>query len=104
MNDTKAGVLTELLPGKGYVFRYEDDYLSSGLPPISVTLSKRNKQYESDYLFPFFSNNLPEGNNRRIICRSLRIDENDIFGLLEAMADKDCIGAVQVRRTKDERD
>jgi len=40
----------------------------------------------------------PEGANRRVICRSLRIDENDFFGLLEAMADKDFIGAVNIRR------
>ena len=45
---------------------------------------------------------LPEGANRRSICRSLRIDENDFFGLLIAMADKDFIGAVQVRKTTDD--
>ena len=47
---------------------------------------------------PFFSNMVPEGANRRVICRSLRIDENDFFGILEAMADKDFIGAVNIRR------
>ena len=52
--------------------------------------------------FPFFTNMLPEGANRRGICRSLRIDENDFFGLLIAMADKDFIGAVQVRKTTDD--
>ena len=41
---------------------------------------------------------LPEGANRRVICRSLRIDENDFFGMLEAVADKDFIGAVNLRR------
>ena len=51
---------------------------------------------------PFFTNMLPEGANRRGICRSLRIDENDFFGLLIAMADKDFIGAVQVRKTTDD--
>lgn len=39
----------------------------------------------------------PEGSNRKIICRSLRIDENDYFGLLAAMAGKDFIGAVNVK-------
>ena len=57
---------------------------------------------EEPYLFPFFTNMLPEGANRRSICRSLRIDENDFFGLLIAMADKDFIGAVQVRKTTDD--
>ena len=41
---------------------------------------------------------LPEGANRRAICRSLKIDENDYFGLLDAMAGKDFIGAVNIRR------
>ncbi|MBP3471077.1 MAG: HipA N-terminal domain-containing protein [Paraprevotella sp.] len=98
MNDSKAGVLTEAHPGKGYSFCYDAGYLSSELPPISVTLPKRKEIYESDYLFPFFTNMLPEGANRRVICRALKIDENDFFGLLTAMADKDFVGAVEVRR------
>ncbi|MBP3537064.1 MAG: HipA N-terminal domain-containing protein [Muribaculaceae bacterium] len=97
-NDTKAGVLTEQYPGTGYSFQYCKDYLNSSLPPISTTMPVRSEMYTSDNMFPFFSNMLPEGANRRIICRSLRIDEDDSFGLLEAMADKDFIGAVSVRR------
>ncbi|GFI57599.1 hypothetical protein IMSAG025_01039 [Muribaculaceae bacterium] len=45
---------------------------------------------------------LPEGANRRVICRVLKIDENDFFGLLETMADRDFIGAVNVRRIKND--
>lgn len=97
-NDTKAGILTEHHLGVGYSFRYSEDYLHSSLPPVSATLPKQTVTYRSDHLFPFFSNMLPEGANRRVICRSLKIDENDFFGLLEAMADKDFIGAVNVRR------
>ena len=40
MNDRKAGVLTEQHPGKGYVFQYDKDYLSSDSPSVSVTLPK----------------------------------------------------------------
>lgn len=97
-NDTEAGILTEQYPGAGYSFQYKEEYLNSTMPPISTTLPKRKDAYNSDHLFPFFSNMLPEGANRRIICRTLKIDENDFFGLLEAMADKDFIGAVNVRR------
>lgn len=71
-NDTEAGILTEQYPGAGYTFQYNEEYLNSTM--------------------------LPEGANRRGICRSQRIDENDFFGLLKAMADKDFIGAVNVRR------
>ena len=97
-NDLEAGILTEKNPGVGYTFQYKEEYLNSKMPPISVTLPKQSIAYTSEYLFPFFSNMLPEGANRRVICRSLRIDENDFFGLLEAMANKDIIGAVNVRR------
>ncbi len=99
-NDTKAGILTEQHPGRGYSFQYKEEYLNSVMPPISVTLPKQSIPYESEYLFPFFSNMLPEGSNRRVICRSQKIDENDLFGLLYTMADKDFIGAVNVRRIK----
>lgn len=101
-NDTKAGLLTEEHPGVGYTFLYGEDYINSAMPPISTTLPKRAEAYHSEYLFPFFSNMLPEGANRRVICRSLKIDENDFFGLLYAMADKDFIGAVNVRRIKND--
>lgn len=72
------------------------------MPPISATLSKRTDAFHSEHLFPFFSNMIPEGANRRVICRSLKIDEQDFFGLLEAMADRDFIGAVNVRRIANE--
>lgn len=97
MNAHKAGVLAETLPGRGYSFCYYPEYLASDMPAISVTLPKREEAYESDLLFPVFSNMLPEGANRKVICRSLRIDERDFFGMLMAMADKDFIGAVNVR-------
>ena len=96
-NNTKAGVLIEINPGAGYIFKYEPDYISSDLPPVSVTLPKREDTFESDSLFPFFSNMIPEGANRGVICRTLRIDEKDFFGILSAMADKDFIGAVNIR-------
>lgn len=97
-NDVEAGLLTEFSPGAGYSFQYKEEYLNSALPPISVTLPKQKSPYNSEHLFPFFSNMLPEGTNRRAICRAQKIDENDFFGLLVAMADKDFIGAVNVRR------
>ena len=97
VNDTKAGVLTEMYPGTGYSFKYDQAYLSSDAPSISVSLSKRNPVYESSSLFPFFANMLPEGANRKVICRSLKVDENDYFGLLSSMSGKDFIGAVHIK-------
>lgn len=45
MNDLKAGVLTENTPGKEYTFCYDENYLSTENPSISVTLPKREESY-----------------------------------------------------------
>ena len=60
-NNVDAGTLTELLPGKGYRFKYAPSYLNGSYPHISVTLPKTDIPYESESLFPFFANMLPEG-------------------------------------------
>ena len=99
VNDRKAGVLTEMHPGTGYSFKYDPEYLLSDAPSVSVSLSKKNVSYESASLFPFFANMLPEGANRKVICRTLRIDEHDLFGILTAMAGKDFIGGVHIKTT-----
>lgn len=98
-NDTRAGVLIEETPGKGYSFKYKKEYLLSGLPPISVTFPKIEDVFVSEYLFSFFANIIPEGTNRKVICRILKIDENDLFSILMAMANKDFIGAVNLRKS-----
>lgn len=64
VNDVKAGLLTELNPGKGYTFVYTEAYAVSDMPPVSLTLPKRKEAYEAEFLFPFFTNLLPEGANR----------------------------------------
>lgn len=38
VNDVKAGLLTELNPGKGYTFVYTEEYAVSDMPPVSLTL------------------------------------------------------------------
>lgn len=81
-NEIEAGILTEKYPGADYTFQYKEDYINSALPPISATLPKQSTAFNSEHLFPFFSNMVPEGANRRVICRSLRIDENDFLDYL----------------------
>jgi HipA-like protein len=44
---------------------------------------------------------LPVGVNKNFICKSLKIDEDDYFGLLLNVAQYDAIGAVTVKRTND---
>ncbi|MDR0559192.1 MAG: HipA N-terminal domain-containing protein [Prevotellaceae bacterium] len=97
-NGILAGVLIEE-SRKSYVFRYEDSYfIDSKQPAVSLTLPKTAQEYHSRFLFPFFSNMLSEGSNRRLQSLLLKIDENDDFGLLLETAQIDTVGAVTVKK------
>ncbi len=101
-NGTLAGKLTEKSRNE-YVFEYDDNYYrDNGMPPISLTLPKGNRSYQSDYLFPFFCNMLSEGVNKQLQCRQLKIAEEDSFGLLLATAGYDTIGPVLVKKIANE--
>lgn len=101
LNKTLAGELTECAPNK-YVFAYDKNYLlNPDTPPISVTLPKREQPFESNKLFPFFANMLPEGANKAIQCKLLKIDENDMFGHLLATEKMEGIGSVRVEECND---
>jgi len=96
-NGILAGTLTEENRQR-YVFRYDDNYFNdANKPGISLTLPKTQKEYSSEFLFPFFFNMLSEGVNRKLQSTQLRIDEEDNFGLLAATAQYDTIGAITVK-------
>ncbi len=91
-----AGILTQQNDGS-YLFEYLETWVNdANKKPISLTLPKTEMPYLSTYLFPFFYNLLPEGNNKTMVCRHNKIDENDDFGLLTTAALYDTIGAVSV--------
>jgi serine/threonine-protein kinase HipA len=92
----EAGLLTQLDNG-AFVFRYHDNWFNSvDKPAISLTLPKNQQEYQSEHLFPFFYNMLPEGTNKEVVCHALRIDKTDHFGLLLNTATYDTIGAVRI--------
>ena len=97
-NGVLAGLLTETDSGK-YIFRYDDSFLiDEKQTAISLSFPKSQKEFSSETLFPFFFNMLSEGTNKAIQCQTLKIDENDAFGLLLATAHTDTIGAVIVKK------
>ena len=87
-----AGLLEET--EDGFRFTYDATYLSDG-KPISLTLPTRSEPYSAATLFPFFYGLLAEGGTREIQHRVLKIDEDDVFGLLLATG-ADTIGSVSV--------
>lgn len=100
-NEVPAGVLTKL--GPQYRFEYFKEYRQlPGSRPISITMPLRAEPYESDFLFPVFSNMLSEGSNKKIQNRLLKIDEEDYFSLLLATAGQDSIGPITIKPISDE--
>ena len=92
-----SGVITQQDDGT-FCFTYNTEWLENPLKPsISLTLPKTTASYQSDFLFSFFYNMLPEGTNKQHICQALRLDMDDVFGLLLAVAQHDAIGAVLVK-------
>lgn len=93
-----AGILTQLDNGS-FVFKYYDHWFNdTNKPAISLTLPKTQQEYQSNYLFPFFYNMLPEGSNKQTVCFENRIDTKDYFGILLTTAKQDTIGAVTIKK------
>ena len=89
-----AGVLKET--DEGYSFQYDKEYLKSDLTNVSLTMPKREEEYRSKTLFPFFDGLIPEGWLLDIVTHNWKISNNDRFGLL-MVACKDPIGDVSIR-------
>ena len=98
----EAGILTQHNDGS-FTFRYHYAWMTDNIKPgISLTLPKSQQEYHSKYLFPFFYNMLPEGSNKQVVCKLMRIDPDDYFGLLMTTAKTDTIGAVRVIKMEQE--
>lgn len=97
-NGVLVGILTETDSGE-YTFCYDDSFLiDEKQTAISLSFPKSQREFFSKTLFPFFFNMLSEGTNKAIQCQTLKIDENDAFGLLLATAHNDTIGAITVKK------
>ena len=95
-------MLSEINPHH-YVIEYDEDYFHDDkLPAICLAMPKTQSRFESFGLFPFFSNMISEGYNRKMQSRYLHIDEEDDFGILLATAQYDTIGAVTVAPIDDD--
>ena len=92
-----AGRLIQETPNK-YRFTYDEAYvLQHREDPVCLAMPVREESYSAPYLFPFFSNMLSEGSNRKFQARLHHIDLDDDFSLLLEIAGYDTIGAVTVK-------
>ena len=89
----EAGILTELVKGKGYVFEYLEEY--EGLE-VSRTMPTNQKVYKYNNFPPFFDGLLPEGIQLEGLLKIKKIDRTDYFSQLTAVGE-DTVGAVTVK-------
>ncbi len=100
-NEKLAGVLTETNDGD-YLFVYDKEYITNYSDQfLTFTMPVRDKEYESNRLFPFFEGLIPEGWLLEIASKSWKINKNDRMGLLLACC-KNCIGAVSIEQIVEE--
>jgi serine/threonine-protein kinase HipA len=93
--DLLAGILSQ--DSEGYRFEYLPAYLAnSALPAISLTLPKQEAAFRSPVLFAFFFGLLAEGEDKRLQCRVLKIDEDDHFTRLLKTCTAETIGGITV--------
>ncbi len=91
----EAGVLARFKDGE-YEFRYTRQYRESDRPSVAFSISKKRPVHRSKVLFPFFYGLLAEGEQKKMQCRTMRIDENDHFTRLAETCREGVIGAVYV--------
>ena len=89
----EAGILTELVKGKEYVFEYHEEY--KGLE-VSRTMPTNQKGYKFNKFPPFFDGLLPEGIQLEGLLKIKKIDRSDYFSQLIAIGE-DTVGAVTVK-------
>jgi len=89
----EAGILTEFVQGKKYVFEYLEGY--EGLE-VSRTMPTKQKRYNFKNFPPFFDGLLPEGIQLEGLLKIKKIDRSDYFSQLIAIGE-DTVGAVTVK-------
>jgi HipA-like protein len=99
-NGVLAGTL-EKTDSQEFIFRYDAKYFyDNSCSAISLSLPKKQMEFSSKTLFPFFFGLLAEGVNKQTQCKLLRIDELDHFSLLLSTAHSDTIGSITVKEIK----
>ena len=88
----EAGILSEIIKGKEYLFEYMEDYQG---PEVSRTMSITEKVFKFDRFPSFFDGLLPEGIQLEGLLKTRKIDRSDYFSQLIAVGN-DMVGAVTV--------
>ena len=93
LHETFVGYLSQ--ESHNLTFLYDDSYLQSDEPPISIRLPLSDHHFDDETTRSFFTNLLPEGGFRQSVCQQLGISDRNDFALLKAIG-RECAGAVSI--------
>jgi len=74
-NNELAGYLT--FTNREYLFQYDEKYFAEKQSLLSVCRYPKPRLNSGRNIFPFFFGLLAEGDQKKIQCRKLKIDEDD---------------------------
>lgn len=96
MNGIVIGTLCKSVGG-ALIFNYCDSWLTRpGARPISLSMPLRKKAYDTDVVYNFFDNLLPDKDEIRArIQRRFKVKSKRPFDLLSKIG-SDCVGAIQL--------
>lgn len=92
LQDKLVGCLEQTDSGD-LAFAYNADYLKAASYGISLSMPLSAESYKGAQVKAFFSGLLPEESVRDRLAKYLRLSENNLFALLEAVGG-DCAGAL----------
>lgn len=87
-----AGKLQQTSTGH-LVFTYKQSYLDMNGPPLSLSMPLREQSYLNAIAEPFFSNLLPDYDQRQKLAANLGLSVGNSFALLKNVG-RECAGAV----------
>ena len=94
LHGKRAGKLRQDDPGQ-HSFQYDEAYVATMAPALSVSLPSREESYTSQDAMPFFSGLLPDESARNRLAGFLRVSANDPLAMLEKIGGE-CAGAVSL--------
>lgn len=93
INNIFAGVVK--LQDGIFSFKYDNQYILSKGPAISLTLPVRTEPYEQKSMIAFFDGLIPEGWLLNIVTDNWKINPRDRMSLL-LLTCHDCIGNIHI--------
>lgn len=94
-NHYLAGTLIQEDRVLGYTFQYDEGYLKTDQPALSISLPKQIDVFSAYISAAFFAGFLPEESNRDHLAKCLKINPTDTWTLLKVMG-RECAGAISI--------